>query len=125
MTNDAIKFLNSLVNDNTTKSELEIISYIKKCLKQSCSKRETAKEAYIKDLFSEFYKIYCKKGNKEQALKTWKKKLIKIKTEEEILQKARKIVKMYRAYELKWKEDETELKYIPLCSSWLNANVPD
>lgn len=40
MREDAIKFLNALVTDNTTKRELDIIKYIKKCVTENVS-RET------------------------------------------------------------------------------------
>ena len=82
-------------------------------------------EEYIKELFSKFYGIYVRKGSREQAYKTWKKKLIKLKTEEEILDKARKIAKLYQRSFKEWEANETDKKFIPLCSSWLNSNIPD
>ena len=36
----SIKFLNGLINDNTTKKELEIIKFIKKCVNECCEKKQ-------------------------------------------------------------------------------------
>lgn len=41
----SIKFLNSLINDNTTKKELEIIKFIKKCVNELCEKKQTTTNA--------------------------------------------------------------------------------
>ena len=88
-------------------------------------KKENENEPYIKELFDKFYGVYCRKGGKEQAYKTWKKKLSKLKTQEEILTKARKIAILYKSHALEWQESGRDKKYIPLCSSWLSSNIPD
>ena len=127
MEKEVINYLNSLINDNTTKKELDIIEFIKKCVKEHkpAEKKNSELEAYISELYDKFYKIYVRKGSKEQGRKTFRKKLIKLKTKELILEKARKIVKVYYSHLNIWQENETEKKYIPLVSSWLNANVPE
>lgn len=125
MQGKATKWLNSLVTDETTKAELDIIKYLKGLVKSDNAVKESDNEIYIRELFDKFYSAYLRKGSKEQAYKTWRKKLIKIKNKEEILTKARKIAKLYQSHEFSWVENRTELKYIPLCSSWLNANIPD
>jgi hypothetical protein len=49
----SIKFLNSLVTDNTTKKELEIIKFIKKCVNECCDKQENHKEdSRVVDIFN-------------------------------------------------------------------------
>jgi hypothetical protein len=126
MKNKALRLLDSLVTDETTKAELDIINYIKRLVRADHGVKTTNEnEQYIKELFDKFYAVYCRKGGKEQAYKTWKKKLSKIKTQDEILTKARKIAKLYQHYANEWTENKTEQRYIPLCSSWLNANIPD
>lgn len=126
MKNKALRFLDSLINDETTKYELDIIHYLKGLTKaDNAIKKINENEPYIKELFDMFYKIYARKGGKEQAYKTWRKKLIKIKDREEILEKARKIARMYRWHCKEWETNNTSKQYIPYCSSWLNSNIPD
>ena len=127
MKTEAIKYLNGLVVDETTKKEIDLIEFIKKCVREFREEEKPSNEleSYINELYEKFYKIYLRKGSKEQGKKTFRKKLIKLKNEELILDKARNIAKMYSQQVNVWKKNETDKKYIPLISSWLNANVPD
>ena len=126
MRQKAIDWLNKKIADDTTKAELDIIEFIKKCVKEFAPKKvDREKEDYINELFNKFYGVYPRKGSKEQARKTFRKKLVKLKTNEEILEKARKMAKLLSLQGRKWKEDNTSKQYIPLCSTFLNANVPD
>lgn len=126
MKTKAIKWLNSKIADETTKAELDIIEFIKKCVNSfAIEPKNQEKEDYIKELFDKFYKIYKRKGARVQAYKTWRKKLVKLKTKDQILEKARAIAKVYAVSAREWEERETEKQFIPLCSSFLNSNVPD
>lgn len=126
MKSKAIKWLNELITEETTKAELDIIAFCKKCVNEfKVEKKDSAKEEYINQLFAKFYAVYKRKGGKVQALKTFKKKLIKLKTNEEILEKARKIAKLYAEQQRLWELYQTDINYIPMCSSWLNKNIPD
>lgn len=126
MRQKAIEWLNKKIADDTTKAELDIIEFIKKCVKEFTPKKvDREKEDYINELFNKFYGVYPRKGSKEQARKTFRKKLVKLKTNEEILEKARKMAKLLSFQGRKWKEDNTSKQYIPLCSTFLNSNVPD
>lgn len=126
MKSQAIKFLSLLVNENTCKKDLDTIAFIKKCVKEyKVEEKNAENESYILELFEKFYKVYCRKGGREQAKKTWRKKLIKLKTKEDILFKARKIAKVYSIFAKEWEERGTDKQFIPLCSSFLNSNIPD
>ena len=120
----AIKWLNSLVTESTTKGELDVIEFIRNCVKNyKVEEKNKENEEYIAELFEKFYKVYIRKGAKIQASKTFRKKLIKLKTKEEILEKARKIVQVYSKQRVEL--ESRDMSYRPLCSSWLNSNVPD
>lgn len=126
MKNKALKWLSAQIKDDTCKSEIDIIEFCKKCVRDmKVEERDKEKENYIGELFEKFYAIYVRKGGKVQAQKTFTKKLIKLKTKELILDKARQIAKLYSAYAKQWRLEGTETQYIPLCSSWLNKNIPD
>ena len=126
MKNKALRFLDSLINEETPKGELDIIAYLKRLVRADESVKKTNEnEPYIKELFEKFYDVYSRKGGKEQAYKTWRKKLIKLKTKEEVLTKSRKIAKLYQLHALEWQENGRDKKYIPLCSSWLSSNIPN
>lgn len=126
MKNKALRLLDSLVNDETPKGELDIIQYLKRIVRADNGVKKTNEnEPYIKELFEKFYGVYIRKGGKEQAYKTWKKKLIKLKTQDEILARARKIAKLYQSHALEWQESGRDKRYMPMCSSWLSSNIPD
>lgn len=91
------------------------------------------KEPYIKELFDKTWVIYPHKTGKEQAKKTFTKKLIDYKTQEEIRDKALRIYKLLQNHITTWAK-ETDGKgniigrpkqFIPHFSTWLNQNVPD
>ena len=127
MKNKAIKWLTAQITDEMSKGEYDIVQYLKGLVRadKGVSAKDEVNEQYIADLFAKFYGGYKRKGSREQAFKTFRKKLIKLKSETEILAKVRKMAKLYSACAEQWEENETEMRYIPLCSSWLNANVPD
>lgn len=126
MKSKALKWLNSQVNDGTTKAEIDIIEFLKRLVREhKVEEKNKENEEYIEELFAKFYAIYKRKGAKVQSAKTFRKKLIKLKTKEEILDKARKIAKLYSQQAQEWEQNQTELCYVPLCSSWLSKNIPD
>lgn len=127
MKNKAIAYLNALIKPSTTKSDLDLIEYCKKCVCAFEGQKKGANEnfGFIDQLYEKFYSAYCRKGSKEQGRKTWRKKLIKQKGITEITEKARKIVKAYNVSREQWESEGREKQYIPLISSWLNANIPD
>lgn len=124
MKSKAIKWLNEQIGEDTTKAELDIIEFCKKAIREwKVEEKNTEKEEYIVELFDKFYKVYCRKGGREQAKKTWRKKLVSLPTKEKILEKARKIAMLYSQYAKEYEGKDKQ--YVPMCSSWLNANVPD
>lgn len=124
MKSKATKFLNSLITDTTTKADLDVIDFLRKLVRDyKAPEKNTEKEQYIDELFAKFYKVYIRKGGREQAKKTFRKKLIKCKTNEEILEKARKIVKVYNHTLEEYQQREKQ--FVPLCSSFLSKNIPD
>ena len=124
MKSKAIKWLSAQVQPTTTKSELDVIDFLKKLVREyKVPEKNTEKEQYINELFAKFYKVYCRHTARQQGLKTFRKKLIKLKTNEEILDKARKIAKLYA--QQREELEARDLEYRPMVSSWLNQNVPD
>lgn len=124
--NSVLRWLDSHINEETSKSELDIINYLKSLTRANKPlKQDSELESYIDELFVKFYKVYVRKGGKEQARKTWAKKFKKLKTKDDILEKARKIATLYNQFAKQWQEKETEMQYIAMCSTFLNANVPD
>lgn len=124
MKNKSLKFLNSLITDSTTKADLDVIDYLKRLVRDyKVPEKNTEKEQYIDELFAKFYKVYCRHTARQQGLKTFRKKLIKLKTNEEILDKARKIAKLYA--QQRQELEARDMEFRPMVSSWLNQNVPD
>lgn len=107
-----------LSNDNVTDAE-RISNSI------STSNNIFNKKEYINELFEKIWKVYPIKKSKEQAKITWNKKLKKLKTQEEILEKSQKIAKLMLAYKKEWDIKNPDGNFIPYFSSWLNDNIPD
>ena len=92
----------------------------------------TDKRKYILDLFEKTWVLYPHKVGKEQAKKTWIKKLDSLKTLDDITNKARKIVLLLNNHIKSWASEVDKLgnkgrpkQYIPHFSTWLNSEVPD
>ena len=83
------------------------------------------KQQYISSLFEKIWAVYPKKVSKEQAKKTWQKKLISCKDNDQVLLKAKKIAALLTNHKQSWKVEKRELSYIPHFSSWLNSEIPD
>jgi hypothetical protein len=73
-------------------------------------------------MFNNLWKIYPRKINKVQALKTFTKKIGKLKGEK-ALDKGRYIYKFLVNSISLWKKENRKLEMIPHFSSWLNANI--
>lgn len=124
MKSETIKYLKTLISDDTPKKTCDIVQFAIRCVREyKVEERNKEKEEYIAELFDKFYDVYCRKGGKEQAKKTWRKKLVSLPTKEKILEKARKIALLYSRFAKEYEEKDKQ--YVPLCSSWLNSNVPD
>jgi hypothetical protein len=63
-------------------------------------------------MFDEFWSLYPRKVAKAAARKAW----AKLSAEQQLM--AAKAISAHCEY---WKSKETELEYIPHCSSWLNG----
>lgn len=86
----------------------------KKLVKISSTTKESiTKEIYTKEMFNEFWNLYPRKQSKVDAEKKYKI-LVKDGYHEEII----KGLQRYLRY---WKQHKTEPRYIPLPTSWLNA----
>lgn len=96
---------------------------------------ETAKfdkNSYIYELFEKIWQVYPVKVSKEQAKKTWLKKLNKLNTKEQIYIKAKKIAMLLENHKKSWGNEVDKQgnegrpkQFIPHFSSWLNNEIPD
>lgn len=123
MKTKAIEFLNSLVRDDTTKKEIDLIEFVKKCVREYAEPEKVAK-VDLQQFFDVLWKVYPRKANKELAKRTLEHKLRGL-TETECREKCNNIYKAILIASKKWKEEETEMQFIPHFSSWLNACVPN
>lgn len=106
-----------------TKNGLEI-DFVPMSEKESKEKRKRIDD-YIEGLFAKVWDVYPKKTDKIQSKKTWHKKLKKMKSEDKILEKARKIVQMLFEFKKIWEREKRQTQFVPSFSSWMNSNIPD
>ena len=90
------------------------------------------KNEYISSLFEKIWAIYPRKVGKEQAKKTWLRKLTTLKTQENILDKAKRIGMLLQKHIKAWAEETGKdgnkgrpKQYLPHFSTWLNDEIPD
>lgn len=124
MKEKALKFLNDLVNDDTSKGQLDIIAYIKKCIKEYERSQESNDKFDWGFIFDKLWEIYPRKVGKEAAKKAFEHKVRGL-PEEDCRAKCNVIYIREKQAISGWVEDGTETQYIPHFSTWLNANVPN
>lgn len=119
----AIKYLNELITEETTKKEIDLIEFIKKCVRDT---KETTREPPVdwQKYFETLWKMYPRKVNKELAKRTFEHKIRGL-NEEECKDKCNKIYKAQMIYQNDIKERNVDKFYVLHYSSFLNANIPN
>lgn len=123
MKSKAIKWLNSQITDNTTKAELDLINFIKSCIKDKKVAEEKPKVDWL-PMFETLWKMYPKKLDKQNAKKMFERKIRGL-TEQECREKCNLIYKAQMRYQNQLIQNETPLEYTKLYASWLNCEVPN
>ena len=123
MKSKAIKFLNSLINDNTTKSEIDVIEFCKKAVREMKEKEESPKVQW-ESMFETLWKLYPRKVNKVLAKRTFEHKIRGL-SEEECREKCNLIYKLQMTRQKQWKEEGREMQYVSHYSTFLNNEVPN
>lgn len=123
MKSKATKFLNSLINDSTTKAELDVIDFLKK-LVRDYKAPEKKQEFDWSPMFETLWKLYPRKVNKVLAKKTFEHKVRGL-AEQECKDKCNQIYKVQLLRQKQWEQQGTEIQYIPHYSSFLNSSVPN
>lgn len=123
MKSKAIKWLNEQIDDNTPKKQIDLIEFIKKCVRETKEKEDLPKVDW-QPMFETLWKLYPKKSDKQNAKKMFERKIRGL-TEQECREKCNLIYKAQMRYQTQLVENETPLEYTKLYSSWLNAEVPN
>ena len=118
----AIRYLNSLITDYTTKKDIDLIEFVKKCVKEYEVEEKQPKVDWNK-YFEILWKLYPRKVSKQQAKKNFEK-VIRGLNEEECKEKCNLIYKAQMIQQQRWKTQKTEICYIPHYGTWLLANIP-
>ena len=123
MKTQAIKYLNGLVTDETTKKEIDLIDFIKKCVREY-AEEEKKPVVEWENYFETLWKMYPRKINKQLAKKTFEHKIRGL-TDEECRTKCNYIYKLQIKYIHECEVSDRDLQYIQHFSSFLNANIPN
>ena len=122
MKTNAIKFLNALITEDTTKKDIDLIDFIKKCVREYKTEDKAPEVDWLK-YFDVLWKLYPRKCSKQQAKKNFEK-LVRGLDEEECREKCRLIYTAQMQQQKQWETNQTEIKFIPHYGTWLSANVP-
>lgn len=123
----AIEWLSAHITDETTKAELDLIDFMKQCVKNAKERESVPKNESAIDIskyFDVLWAIYPKKTSKEQARKTFEHKLRGL-TKEQCDVKCNAIYKAEKQYIEYLQANDTPMQYVKMFSSWLNSEVPD
>lgn len=124
MKTPAINYLNSLINDSTTKRELDIINFIKKCVKEYKVVEKPKLVDGWQNYFETLWKLYPRKVGKQQAIKMFQRKIIGL-NEEETRNKCNLIYKALMKYKQELERLNTQPEYVKHFATWLNAEIPN
>ena len=124
MKKKAIEYLDRLITDDTTKKEIDIISYIKKCVKNLEDNKKEIKNCEWEPFFEKLWSIYPRKIAKQNAKKTFEHKIRGL-SHEQCIEKCRAIYKAQVQYIKVLRDNNTQEQYIKHYSSWLNSEVKD
>ena len=119
----ALKWLEAQIKDDTCKSELDIIEYIKSCINERKVKENLLK-VDIQPYFEKLWSLYERKVNKQLAFRTFEHKVRGL-SEEECREKCNLIYKLQVARQKQWKDEGRDKQYYPHYSSFLNNEVPN
>ena len=97
MKSKVIDWLCGLVTETTTKAELDMIEFAKKCVKAYKEKEVVKTDVDLEQFFSVLWKLYPRKVNKELARKTFEHKLRGL-SAEQCRQKSNAIYKLEMQY---------------------------
>ena len=121
----ALRLLNSLITDKTTKADLDTINYLKRLVRADLEPRK-AIDNCVEEFFEKTWKIYPRKIDKVRAKKVYVSKFTKLNSEL-AREKARKVYKLLERQIGVWGQENEgqgrKVEYIPHFASWLNANV--
>lgn len=123
MKSKAIDFLNSLITENTTKKDIDLINFIKSCVKEHREEEKTEK-VDIDYFFETLWKLYPRKLNKQLAKRTFEHKIRGL-SEQECKEKCNKIYQVMMNRIKEWEEQSRDLQYYPHFSSFLNNEIPN
>lgn len=124
MKSKCLNYLDNLITGNTTKKELDIIEYIKKCVKEKKEEKSITAGVDWLPYFEKLWKLYGRHVNRQLAMRTFEHKIRGL-TEEECREKCNLIYKLQMVRQKQWKEEDRDKKYYPHYSTFLNNEVPN
>lgn len=119
----SLEYLNNLISDESTKKEIDIIDYIKKCVREY-KIEEKVKNCEWEKYFDKLYSLYPRKVAKQNAKKIFEHKIRGL-SEEDCRTKCNLIYKAQMKYQHLISETNTDTQYIKHYASWLNAEIPN
>lgn len=124
MKSETIKYLQSLITDETPKKTCDLLQFAIRCVREHKVEEKVENKVDWLPMFETLWKMYPRKVNKELAKRTFEHKIRGL-GEQECKDKCNLIYKAQKMAMVRWEEQGTEMQYIPHYSSWLNSSVPN
>ena len=121
---ETIRYLQSLITDDTPKKTCDIVEYAIKCIREYKVTEKVKTKVDWLPMFETLWKLYPKKSDKQNAKKMFERKIRGL-TQEECREKCNLIYKAQMKYQNQLIQNNTPLEYTKLYASWLNCEVPN
>ena len=124
MKSATIKYLQSLITDETPKKTCDLLQFAIRCVREHKVEEKVENKVDWLPMFETLWKMYPKKSDKQNAKKMFERKVRGL-TEEECREKCNLIYKAQMRYQNQLIQNQTPLEYTKLYASWLNCEVPN
>lgn len=124
MKSATIKLLQSLITDETTKKDLDLLQFAIKCVREHKVEEKPKNEVDWLPYFETLWKLYPRRINKELAKRSFEHKIRGL-NEQECKDKCNLIYKAQRRYQSQIEQNGTPQEFVKHYASWLNAEVPN
>ena len=121
---ETVRYLQSLITDDTPKKVCDMVEFAVKCVKAYKVEEKVENKVDWLPMFETLWKMYPKKSDKQNAKKMFERKVRGL-TEEECREKCNLIYKAQMRYQNQLIQNQTPMEYTKLYASWLNCEVPN
>lgn len=124
MKSETIKYLQSLITDETPKKTCDLLQFAIRCVREHKVEEKVENKVDWLPMFETLWKMYPRKVGKQNAVKQFEHKVRGL-SEEECREKCNLIYLAEVKYIKQLQDNDTPLEFTKHFASFLNAEVPN